>query len=493
MRKLNLNNIKLKLYIVLILTSCISICYTLNYTIEGWLTTFTCVDIDNDSDMDIIFGVKILSGQDWPATVIMVNNGNGEFSTNYIYHPMGYTSSAKREFVYDMNNDDYVDIISTSFVDSLFSIRIDYNNHGMFDSHSDYLLSFFPIEYDVGDLDGDNDVDIVTTFEREDEILFGIFLNDGNGGLSFDSELDEQFGYLDLVDLNQDGIVELLIFTDDTVKIYEYPNLEDHQTEIVFGNIGFFNYSDFDNDNDIDICKSYFDDTNDIIYITIYENLGNYQFIAHESIINDNQLEYLIDWRKLFVVDFNDDGYPDISYFDGIVYNDGALGFDNLELLQIPMGPVQYFGCFGYSDLNNDDRIDFISSSCDLWGNAYIETWFQNEDGDFIEEAPVEAIETDIVNTDFILSNYPNPFNPETTLKFTNIYCDASGELNLKIFNIKGQCIKEFALENVTGQIGNITWNGTDRQNSPVSSGIYLAVLQQDNRNLASKKMLLLK
>lgn len=90
------------------------------------------------------------------------------------------------------------------------------------------------------------------------------------------------------------------------------------------------------------------------------------------------------------------------------------------------------------------------------------------------------------------LSNYPNPFNPNTRITF-DLPTEISKNTELEIYNLKGQRIKTFPINSSTHQpINSVTWNGTDENNQAVSSGIYFARLKTGNQ-AASKKMLLLK
>ncbi len=95
--------------------------------------------------------------------------------------------------------------------------------------------------------------------------------------------------------------------------------------------------------------------------------------------------------------------------------------------------------------------------------------------------------------------NYPNPFNPTTTIYFeaTNLHENA----RIEIYNLKGQKIRTF--ENLElaspspffadGQGYSITWNGKDENNLPVGSGVYLYKLKIGYQTVATKKCLLLK
>ncbi len=89
--------------------------------------------------------------------------------------------------------------------------------------------------------------------------------------------------------------------------------------------------------------------------------------------------------------------------------------------------------------------------------------------------------------------NYPNPFNPTTTISFSLTAKDAKNA-KVEIFNLKGQKMKEFTIPHSSSLIPNqIIWNGTDQNNQPVSSGVYFYKLVSNGKDIASKKMLLLK
>ena len=86
------------------------------------------------------------------------------------------------------------------------------------------------------------------------------------------------------------------------------------------------------------------------------------------------------------------------------------------------------------------------------------------------------------------LSNYPNPFNPSTTISF-NLIAKFTEDTELIIYNLKGQKIRKFSIFNYQS---SIEWNGTDKNNQPVASGIYFYKLRSGDIEI-SRKMLLLK
>lgn len=85
------------------------------------------------------------------------------------------------------------------------------------------------------------------------------------------------------------------------------------------------------------------------------------------------------------------------------------------------------------------------------------------------------------------INNYPNPFNPQTTIAY-KLPEDVTN-LQLTIYNTKGQAVREF---NLNQNQGNITWNGDTKSGTPAASGLYFAIIKADNVSI-SKKMLMMK
>ncbi len=103
-------------------------------------------------------------------------------------------------------------------------------------------------------------------------------------------------------------------------------------------------------------------------------------------------------------------------------------------------------------------------------------------------EPYVSTENNQLLKPDYQLQNYPNPFNPTTTISFEikNLYEDAQ----IEIYNLKGQKIRQYSIFN---NQSSITWDGSDSNSKPVSSGIYFYKLIVDKKAVANKKMLLMK
>jgi len=86
--------------------------------------------------------------------------------------------------------------------------------------------------------------------------------------------------------------------------------------------------------------------------------------------------------------------------------------------------------------------------------------------------------------------NYPNPFNPETTISFS--VAQTSSMVNLEIYNLKGQNIKTLVNEILPAGNHSIVWNGADEKGKPIASGVYLYKMRIGNY-VSTKKMILMK
>jgi len=100
-----------------------------------------------------------------------------------------------------------------------------------------------------------------------------------------------------------------------------------------------------------------------------------------------------------------------------------------------------------------------------------------------------EPIEEEIIPVNVALSNYPNPFNPTTTISFS---LPEDGNVKLSIYNVKGQKVKQLVSDQLSAGQHSIEWNGKDTNNKSVSSGIYFYRISA-GKSSAMRKMLLLK
>ena len=85
--------------------------------------------------------------------------------------------------------------------------------------------------------------------------------------------------------------------------------------------------------------------------------------------------------------------------------------------------------------------------------------------------------------------NYPNPFNPETTIQYS---LKSPGWVDISIYNIAGQLIRDLKKGIEESGMHSITWNGRDNDNQAVASGLYY-VRMRSNDGFNIMKMMLMK
>ncbi|MBN2829515.1 MAG: T9SS type A sorting domain-containing protein [Candidatus Cloacimonetes bacterium] len=92
------------------------------------------------------------------------------------------------------------------------------------------------------------------------------------------------------------------------------------------------------------------------------------------------------------------------------------------------------------------------------------------------------------VTLDYSLSNYPNPFNPETTINFS---IPKESKVTLTIYNIKGQQVATLVNEVMNSGNNQILWRGLDGKGNKVTSGVYFYKLTTFEKTLTNKMLLL--
>ena len=88
-----------------------------------------------------------------------------------------------------------------------------------------------------------------------------------------------------------------------------------------------------------------------------------------------------------------------------------------------------------------------------------------------------------------LAGNYPNPFNPETTIRYS---VKDSTPVTIGIYNIKGQLVKTIVNEVKAAGEHSVVWNGTDSNGRQVASGMYYYKMYAGKYS-STKKMILMK
>ena len=86
--------------------------------------------------------------------------------------------------------------------------------------------------------------------------------------------------------------------------------------------------------------------------------------------------------------------------------------------------------------------------------------------------------------------NYPNPFNPSTTIRYQ---LPAAGRVSIKVFDLTGKQVKTLVNEAMPAGYYRAVWDGRDARGAAVATGVYFYRITVDNAFVQTRKMVLMK
>jgi predicted outer membrane repeat protein len=247
-----------------------------------------------------------------------------------------------------------------------------------------------------------------------------------------------------------------------------------------------------------------YDDSNPIIRnSTFYANtassdglaltcVSNCDAILINSIIN-NENQYPISSAG-YAISLISIAYSNIQGGENAIYNGcGSYAWleGNIDLDPFFVNPEEW----NFHLTENSPCIDSGTAFYELNGEVVIDLAENEYYGIAPDMGAYEWQETSIENDELSIANYklnnfPNPFNPSTTIEFS---IQNESIVDISIYNIKGQRIRSLLNNQITAGEHSIVWNGKDDSNNKVGSGVYLYKLKVNSKTEAVKKGLLLK
>ncbi|MBW6515221.1 MAG: T9SS type A sorting domain-containing protein [Candidatus Cloacimonetes bacterium] len=201
-------------------------------------------------------------------------------------------------------------------------------------------------------------------------------------------------------------------------------------------------------------------------------------------------------------VDVNNDGHINliVASYSGLIYGlnpDATI----IDMLPAPLG-LQPTSPLFIADIDRDGDFEigfgtnlgisvldykFYAGEDTPWsiyrGNT-MRTGYYNDNNIFRENKYLP----EPPNTE-LMQNYPNPFNISTTIPY---HIKSPGTLNISIYNIKGQKIRQLHNAHAERGYGEVIWNGRNDEGKIVASGIYFTKMTI-GKTTQVRKMLLLK
>ncbi len=440
----------------------------------------------------------------------------------------------------DINGDGYEDFASFGKLDECDDPMCYHAGYSFYyggpdaDLEADYLYDFWvsPDDYEyedrllhtIGDVDNDgyDDIPMVTTREWGNRMV--CLMHGGN--FEIETIYDYQscasvHNFCRLGDINNDGQVDYAIgHCAHTGDGYDLPHITEFHLDVE--NDGFSNPFDFlyltTQGRFFNGARGIGDYNNDGFDDYIYPSdlditdIGFGLKLGGEDILNTDEFPLYGDWLRPNLIDagvlqdhtgygdFNNDGFSDVvgskdEYGSERGIGGIWLGRENPNgICDLILESPDHTGGFGkeivVGDFNNDG-FDDIAFSAPYGGNnswhGKVYVFAGNAD---LSDTTVGNDNSDVEQISSLeIMAYPNPFNPETRIRFG---LPQQSNVKISIYNIKGQLIKNLCHENMEAGYHDIVWNGKNNDNKEVSSGIYFTRISTE-KNTVNKKITLIK
>ncbi|NOG96878.1 MAG: T9SS type A sorting domain-containing protein [Ignavibacteriae bacterium] len=416
-------------------------------------------DMDADGDPDLV-------SSSWSDLLWHENDGSGNFTS----HPITITDTPVGVFAIDHNEDGHMDIRVDN---DGFASNTLYTNDGSQNFTESTVSGSLRLKQ-LTDVNHDGDMDLVSLNSTNDWISWLDFQCDGYVGFGAIPHIASKD--VQAADMDNDGDNDFITASSLGPEFYM--------------NNGFFNYSNssIDNNNTINVYLSDLDGDNDLDPLFV-ENFS--AIIWYENRLNEVTQDFgprleiaplTMDPRDVIAVDIDGDGDNDAAAIsrndDKVVWyenrlNEATADFGPEQLgVTTADGPIKILA----ADLDADGDMDLITIS-DRDDELI---WFENT-GSTVD-IPKDEIEAPLVFG--LQQNFPNPFNPATTIKYS---IAQTTHVTISVFNPLGQMVG--VITNSVKSPGNYTVNFNAEN---LSSGIYYYTILTENF-VDTKKMLLIK
>lgn len=233
------------------------------------------------------------------------------------------------------------------------------------------------------------------------------------------------------------------------------------------------------------------------------ENDGVYEYIIRDSLVifdgASHQLKYnLPEYLYVFYeeisnkflknVDYNSDGNNDLIIGTNTWPDAKVVVYDivNNQIL-FEFDPTESSAFFKYLiDIDGDGILEIIFGGKDDFNGDISKTYIYST-GVSVTSVSEDKIERP--NTFKLSQNFPNPFNPSTTIRYS---ISTPGNISIKVYDLSGQLVKTIDNEHSIPGEYEIIWDGSNNFGERVASGVYFYQLKTGSL-LETKKMMLLK
>ncbi|MCF7918712.1 MAG: DUF1573 domain-containing protein [Candidatus Cloacimonetes bacterium] len=202
-----------------------------------------------------------------------------------------------------------------------------------------------------------------------------------------------------------------------------------------------------------------------------FNEMNNWQDLVNDDIVVTPQLEVSQDTSEAPINDWS------------------SLGMSNLVISGGESAILPLRIDASYLELGGEYETDLILETNDPEaGNITVPI--------VVTVVPVAENENEIPVCNILMQNYPNPFysnnndREATVIEYSLL--EEVKQAEIIIYNIKGQKVKGFSLDPDKSRKGMINWDGCNKNDKHVGSGVYCYILKTDGKLSSQRKMLLL-
>jgi len=127
---------------------------------------------------------------------------------------------------------------------------------------------------------------------------------------------------------------------------------------------------------------------------------------------------------------------------------------------------------------------DTLVTNLDVSGDSLHNFYMSERENQLSVNSNVE-----VPNQLILHHNYPNPFNPVTSLRYD---LPEDGLVNITVYDMMGRVVSNLVNSQQNAGYKSIQWNATNNIGQPVSAGLYLYTIEA-GKFRQTKKMVLLK
>ncbi|MBW6516440.1 MAG: VCBS repeat-containing protein [Candidatus Cloacimonetes bacterium] len=471
--------------------------------------TFTEIDAGLTGVFNGAIALGDYNNNGWLDVVIIGDSGEG-FSTNLYANNGDETFSvveveelpdvALGDVAWgDLTNNGFLDlVISGSTVQGRYTEIFFNHGTGILTPSNSSIIDLSGSSIDLGDYNGNGYKDILIAGNSAQGLVTKIYQNDGFGSFN-DIEANLPgiaLGSVAWGDFEQNGYLDVILTGFNTSKVLR--NVNGEFTEVNSGllplNSSSAAWGDIDNDGDLDLVLTGNGASGSVV--NIYQNkIGSDEFVLNtppttpeNPLTIVGQCNIRFNWDQAMD---NETPVEAITYNLSIGTNSG--GEDIMSSMSDLTTGFRKIPKSGNVETSREFIFDDLPAGTYYWRVQAVDGAFVGSP--FTEEQTFTILPTsaeDLTTSPFVTAlqgNYPNPFNPETVIRFS---LKSDEKVKLDIYNIAGQKVATLVDDFLQRGEHSIKWDARSDRNRSLSSGIYFYRLEtQDYQQ--TRKMLLLK